>query len=290
MPRMLDRVGFCGVDDSVNLDDLVSLSEANPWIEWGVLLRSDKQGSPRYASSELLDRLRHLVRVNGSGNGRDRKDSMTEKAERLQSRSRSPHSRDQVRSSGVLLAAHLCGEDCLRALRGDIAHVKSLHRQIGFQRLQINPTRANAAGGWEAGSAAKCLREVAAAIPDVELILQVNEETNELMQRLFKDPQCKPPMNFAALFDPSCGLGVLPKSRQAPFDGIHCGYAGGIGPDTVVAQLQEVAAACAGHTGTVWIDMESGIRSTDATTGNDIFDLARVRRVVEQVVAADVIA
>jgi hypothetical protein len=161
---------------------------------------------------------------------------------------------------------------------------------IGFQRLQINPTCANAAGGWEASSAAKALREIATVIPEVELILQVNEETKELMQCLFKDPECKTPANFAALFDPSCGLGVVPKSRQAPFDGIHCGYAGGIGPDTVVAQLQEVAAACAGYSDTVWIDMESGVRSKDATTGNDIFDLARVRKVVEQIVAADAIA
>lgn len=284
---MLDRVGFCGVDDSVDLDDLVSLSESNPWIEWGVLLRSDKQGQPRYASFELLDRLGKVVRANCSTKLRAVTECVTEHDER--SRSRSPHSRGLASNAGFLLAAHLCGEDCLRALRGDIEHVKSLHRLLGFQRLQINPTKANAAGGWEATVAATALRDVAKAIPTVELILQVNEETNELTKCLFKDPECKPPGNFAVLFDPSCGLGVVPNARQAPFQGIHCGYAGGIGPDTVAAQLQEVASACAGHAGTVWIDMESGVRSKDAETGNDIFDLARVRQVIDQIVAADVI-
>merc|ERR1712216_332613 len=127
-------------------------------------------------------------------------------------------------------------------------------------------------------------------LPQVEFILQVNDETGPLMQSLFKDLDNPAPANFAVLLDPSCGLGVVPKTRQAPpLKGVHCGYAGGIGPGTVEAQLREVAWACEGHEDTVWIDMESGIRSIDAVTGRDVFDISCVRVVLEAVIAAKAI-
>lgn len=291
---LLDRVGFCGVDDSVNLQELVDLSKAHPWIEWGVLLRPDRQGQPRYASQSLLRRLGQLAGAPGN------RESGGQDAECLNSldnegddkaRSRSPRARSGVCNAGepLMLAAHLCGEDCLQALHGNTAHVTRWHKLLGFRRVQINPTVANNAGGWEPGVAVESLRKVAAALPGVEFILQVNDETRELARRLFEDPDNGAPGNFAALLDPSCGLGIVPNAREPPFKGVHCGYAGGIGPNTVVAQLQEVEAACKGHEGSVWIDMESGIRTVDTSIGSDIFDLTKVRSVLEAVVLAEVI-
>jgi len=247
----LEAVGFCGVDDSVDLEELCQLSAAHPWIEWGVLLRPDKQGQPRYAGREALERLGGLVKERAA----------------------------------LRVAAHLCGDDCLKALRGDAAHVRGLHELVGCRRMQINPTAANKASGWEPGPAAEGLRSVAAALPDVELILQVNEETRELCRRLFENPERPAPANLAALLDASCGLGLAPAAHPRPLPGVHCGYAGGIGPDTVAAQLRNVAAACEGHAGAVWIDMESGVRGKDAE-GNDIFDLARVRKVLDAILAS----
>jgi len=251
----LDCIGFCGVDDSVDLQALCDLSVEHPYIEWGILLRPDKQGLPRYAGAHALEELGRMV------------SSCAEAGATLR------------------VAAHFCGADCIRALSGDVAHVCRIREVIGFRRMQINPTAANEAGGWEPAPAAEGLRAVAAALADVELILQVNDETQELARHLFYDPERPAPPNFAALLDASCGLGVAPAAHPSPLPGVRCGFAGGMGPDTVLAQLVKVSAACEGQPEcTTWIDMESGVRGRDAA-GADIFDLARVRRVLDLVVA-----
>jgi len=256
----LDCIGFCGIDDSVDLQALRDLSVEHPYIEWGVLLRPDQQGLPRYAGAHTLEALGRLV--------------------------------SSCAAAGITLriAAHLCGSDCMRALSGDAAHVCKLREVIGFRRMQINPTAANKASGWESAPAAEGLRAIAHALSDVELILQVNDETRELAQQLFEDPERPAPPNFAALLDASCGLGVAPAAHPSPLPGVRCGYAGGMGPETVLAQLLKVAAACEEQPAcTTWIDMESGVRGRNAA-GADIFDLARVRTVVDLVVAEGYLA
>eukprot|EP00931_Biecheleriopsis_adriatica_P098417 TRINITY_DN72359_c0_g1_i1.p1 TRINITY_DN72359_c0_g1~~TRINITY_DN72359_c0_g1_i1.p1 ORF type:complete len:266 (-),score=63.35 TRINITY_DN72359_c0_g1_i1:12-782(-) len=246
----LHTVGFCGVDDSVNLQKLEELDAQHAgWLEWGVLLRPDRQGQPRYASMEVLRQLGALAR----GDGR-----------RLR------------------IAAHLCGQDCLRALQGDVARLQELHELIGFKRLQLNPTCANDASGWEPASAAEGIRAAAAALPDVEFILQLNQETEALFSLLFRDGSLAPPSNLAVLLDASCGLGVAPKAwATPPQDVASVGFAGGLGPDTILEQLEGIAAAC-GDERHVWVDMESGIRSKQPE-GKDIFDLDRGCRVAELV-------
>lgn len=250
----LDTVGFCGVDDTVDLEELRKISAARPWIEWGVLLRPDRQGQPRYAGQKVLESLGRLAH-----------------------------------GGELRLAAHFCGDDCLKALNGDVKHVRSRHETTGCSRVQFNPTAANAASGWEPQQAAENLRAVAAALPELEFILQVNEETQELAKRLFEDTAAAAPPNFAMLMDASCGLGVAPGAHPAPLPGVHCGFAGGMGPDTVVDQLGKVAQACRDCASTVWIDMETGVRSQSAE-GGDIFDLARVRKVVATIEATDYLA
>jgi len=255
---LLDAVGFCGVDDSVSeqLEELEQLSRDHPWIEWGVLLRPELQGSPRYASDALLRRLGDLAR----------------KPDDLVSGARP-----------FTLAAHFCGEDCLRVLRGETKRVQELHTLLNFRRMQINPTVANRAGGWEVVAAANGIREVAVAMPHVEIMLQVNTETEALHRELFKD---NPPKNVSVLFDPSCGMGVAPGNRPPPIPNVHCGYAGGISPETVTVQLEKIAQACGDDaqptSESVWIDMESGIRSV-FPDGRDIFDLARIRKVLDSI-------
>ena len=43
----LRALGFCGIDDSVNPKLLGILSHVYPIVEFGVLFRPDKEGSPR---------------------------------------------------------------------------------------------------------------------------------------------------------------------------------------------------------------------------------------------------
>ena len=62
----LHALGFCGADDSVDPHLLLLISKAYPFVEWGVLFRPDKVGTPRYASDEWVERLSLAAR---SSNG-----------------------------------------------------------------------------------------------------------------------------------------------------------------------------------------------------------------------------
>jgi len=76
------------------------------------------------------------------------------------------------------------------------------------------------------------------------------------------------------LFDSSGGRGLAPVSWPAPLPGTTCGYAGGLGPDTLTEQLPLIHTAANGRG--YWIDMEGRLR-----TPEDRFDLDRARRCLE---------
>jgi phosphoribosylanthranilate isomerase len=82
-------------------------------------------------------------------------------------------------------------------------------------------------------------------------------------------------LNVAALFDTSGGAGVLPEKWIAPADEFPCGYAGGLGPDNVLAQIAKIEAVCAKP---YWIDMERRVRTQD----DSALDMDAVRSVLEQ--------
>lgn len=130
------------MDDSVEPSVLKEISRENPYVEWGVLLRSDKQGTPRYASDALLQELGGL---------------------------------------GVHLAAHLCGDYCEEALRGRYDAVERLLR-LGFKRVQMNPTRANNVilQPEDMAEHTENARRLIERFPQAEFILQWNEETRAL--------------------------------------------------------------------------------------------------------------
>ena len=88
----LTCLGLCGADDSVDPSKLKEISEQHGWVEWGILFRPDKCGSPRFASDEWL---KQLGQVNSAGRMR--------------------------------LAGHLCGTHVDDLLRGDTSFVRKLH-------------------------------------------------------------------------------------------------------------------------------------------------------------------
>lgn len=242
----LTRIGFCCIDDTTSLEELLRLSSEHPRIEWGVALLQHKEGQPRYASREMQVALGHAARS----------------------------------TPGFQLAVHLCGEPCLRALAGDADYLQEVHARIGFHRVQLNATAVNGAGDWETPRAVSGIRTIAAALPAIEFILQLNEETRPLFVGLFESSDSPPPTNLAVLFDTSLGRGTSPTSWPAPIIGLPCGYAGGFGPRTVLRQLDQIQEVCEHAANlSVWIDMESGIR-TRTEDGRDFFDLEKVEEVL----------
>ena len=62
------------------------------------------------------------------------------------------------------------------------------------------------------------------------------------------------------LFDASLGRGIATRTwPPPPADELKFGYAGGLGPHNLAEQYGLMAQAAEGQT--LWVDMESGIRS-----------------------------
>ena len=82
-------------------------------------------------------------------------------------------------------------------------------------------------------------------------------------------------LDLAVLFDRSGGKGVLPLDWPEPIDPFYLGYAGGLGPDSLSDQIPKIQEVVG--TRTIWLDMESRVRSED----DQQFDLEKVRASLE---------
>lgn len=259
----LRYVGFCGADDSVHPNQLALISRAYPWVEWGVLFRPDKEGQPRYATTEWRNRLGAVAALNPDMN----------------------------------LAAHLCGSHVNHLLSsGDdadddgsssvISAFLSSLAPSGFRRVQINATAVNGVDTSEMESKVTYLAEAIGQHPELEFIIQRNDETRRLWETMLDreaggyGPKGGLPGNVVLLADESKGTGVRGTSWPSPPPTCGMGYAGGIGPTNVASVLDEVIAA-AGAGREFWIDMESGVRSS--RDGEDAFDLDKCYRCIDQV-------
>jgi hypothetical protein len=111
MPPRLSALGFCGVDDTVHVDQLLLIVQSFPNVEFGVLFRPDREGSSRYASSAWVH-------------------SLTLKLPTF------------IEQTGLVpkLAAHLCGSRVNELLNGDTTFLETIVLPAGFGRVQINAT------------------------------------------------------------------------------------------------------------------------------------------------------
>ncbi len=261
-PLPLRAVGFCGPDDSVACCELLALSAAEPWLEWGVLFRPEKEGQPRFPSRAWVAELCRL------------------RAEAVRGA--------RARGGGPLLAAHLCSSRCDEVLDGDAGFVLQL-AGWGFSRVQVNATKANGVRTERLSQQADSLARCILATPALEWIIQRNAETRVLWEPLLARAARGELPNLSVLFDDSVGTGVERTSFPAPIPGVPCGYAGGIGPANVRKILEGVRGAYAlapeptRHCAP-WCDMESSLRHK--TPEGDLFSLDKVRAVVAAVKAA----
>ncbi len=168
----------------------------------------------------------------------------------------------------VKLSAHLCGKwvrDLV--LEGNFtwweAHPDAVQN---FDRIQLN-FHAYHHPGCDA-----FLDALRAHQQGKEYIFQMDEVNDQLWLSVF-GKQAAPSV---PLFDTSGGAGILPSGWPKPYEGIYCGYAGGLGPDNIVEQLRAISTVAIGPR-KVWVDMETKIRSE----ADDSFDLAKCRKVLE---------
>ena len=193
------------------------------------------------------------------------------------------------------LAAHLCGRRVNDLLENnqEAKNFLSTLRPMGFHRVQINATAVNGVDVSNLSGNVKTLADAIGDHPELEFILQKNEETKPLWEGLlqlesFGGGQGKLPENVVMLVDESKGTGVLASSWPSPPEEYDIGYAGGIGPVNVKTVLEDIMNVATGRN--VWIDMESSLRSkvksNDASGGEiekDVFDLGKCFQCIEVV-------
>jgi hypothetical protein len=295
MPPRLSALGFCGVDDSVHVDQLLLIAHAFPQVEFGVLFRPDLEGQPRYASAAWVQNL-------------------TDAVEGYQRATTTADTVGHHSQTVPKLAAHLCGSRVTELLYdGDTTFLASIVIPI-FTRVQINATAVNGVDTSRLDDPAvhARLRAITLQFPQIQFILQQNDETAALCDGMIKilleeqNEQSssisseRPRINnIAMLCDESKGTGLMSSSWPAPTHTSLCetGYAGGIGPDNVTQVLPSILRAVAAAAGdcdnnndpdnvdqrasSFWIDMESSLRSIK--NGQDVFDLDKCYQVIDAV-------
>lgn len=234
----LFHVTITGADDLVSPVQLLELSKEFPFIEWGILFSSNKRGQPRYPTLEWVDRLL-----------------------------------DQ--SQEMNLSAHFCGEYAKKAIYNNHIDLPPVNNG-SFKRIQINcPSedfhKANLAALSQARALSRSVNE------RFEYIFQYRDPMVDLgkaMELLEYNPigGSPTPGCFALVYDPSGGRGITQTLWPKPLYGMRFGYAGGLNPDNLETQLENIAAVAGEET--VWIDMETGVRT------ENIFDLQKVRQVL----------
>lgn len=166
----------------------------------------------------------------------------------------------------VPLSLHVCGRWVRQLMLGEDDLLEEAVIPFDrFLRLQLNFHAQH--HDVQLGSA---FRMFDLALAGRQFIFQMDGTGNEGLLHSFRAEG----FDAVPLFDLSGGAGVLPAEWPAHMGG-YCGYAGGLSPENVEAQIQRIAAA-AGH-GRIWIDVETRVRSDD----DQILDLAKVERFLE---------
>jgi len=261
----LDRVTVTGADDSVSAKDLVDISRDFPFVEWGILCSERHMGGTRFPSRGWLDGLRDVLSAN-----------------------------PQVGAS-----CHLCGR-WVRDLVfcGSTGFLDGIGKDLFglFQRVQLNFHAEP--HGWNAGMFGATMK----SFPGKQWVFQMDGENDYIL-----DEALDKEVNAVPLFDTSGGAGALPQSwpkplfrsaspvfspggpwrfsprviwardipASVPVLPLYCGYAGGLGPDSLASQLPLIAEAAGDAR--IWIDMERRVRSEDDSQ----FMLDKVRKCLE---------
>ena len=167
------------------------------------------------------------------------------------------------RTINMQLSEHICGTWVRNMMAGSCLFQHDMYPYLGmFKRLQWN---------FHAEHLRPQLGCVATGLlyyPNHQHIFQMDGVNDQLLSTLRTSQEA----DIVPLFDTSGGAGIVPKKWPAAMPDVYCGYAGGLGPDTLeheITRIKEVV----GHA-TIWIGMERRVRSDN----DHQFDLQKVER------------
>jgi hypothetical protein len=200
---MITRVTITGADDSIHPEDLLTLSNVYPFVEWGILFSSSNQseskGSNRFPSLSWVKELAIIKRRNPELN----------------------------------LSTHLCGKLVRDIVMGRPDLINKHMEGIFdiFSRVQINTH------GYPHEFNPSSMVGLLKQYPEKEFIFQYDNENEQILSHAHKEG-----VKCSALFDLSHGAGVLPEHWPDLLKDIPCGYAGGLGPDNLEEQIMKIEA------------------------------------------------
>jgi len=146
------------------------------------------------------------------------------------------------------LSAHFCGWYSSQVMEAN--NFKLLEDLQAFNRVQINYNFSKSKD-WQV----KWIIDWAKEHPEKSIIFQSNG-SNLRATSLISSCIISPNIHF--LYDSSGGRGLSTAEILPPYR-TYTGYSGGLNPDNIRAFMQKVYTN--GHPATVWVDMESGVRS-----------------------------
>ena len=165
---------------------------------------------------------------------------------------------EELSRFGLTLALHVCGGARKRFLTD--ASLTGFNALQYFDRVQLN----GAFSDEEANALQHILTHMNGQGP--ALITQ-HDATPDLAARVKSD-------QHHLLFDASGGNGITREVWPTPILGKACGFAGGLGPMTLAAELPRIAHA-AGEV-PFWIDMENSLR-----VAQDLFSFDAAHRTLD---------
>lgn len=236
----LRYVTLTGAGEKTSFARMARISAAFTFVEWGVLYSPSQAGlAPRYPSLEWLEKFAR-----------------------------------KANSKRMAIALHLCGNSVRSMLEAVQPNGAPLSEETArlfelashFGRVQLN-IRAKSKDE-------QALRALIARLSRTEqrtrVILQWNAHNAEMCKKLAYEHA------FETLVDSSGGRGLEPEAwpQLGHYDARRPGYAGGLGPDNISAQLKAIDAVVPERT--FWVDMEGKLRDE-----KDRFDLDRCERVLQ---------
>ncbi len=246
---LLDRVTITGADDDTPIAKMLRISKDFPFVEWGILAsESNEKGAPRFPNRGWCE---FLLK----------------------------NAPDEMQ-----LSLHLCGRWVRQLLLG-VDELPGDGIDPKFRRVQLNfhaeRTKCKPTGFFQA------LLTLDGPKPRQWIFQHDGSGGNDHHDAVNAEAYENNHVDAVALFDVSGGAGIVPTEWPAPEyiaasdgdreDYAYHGYAGGIGPDNVLTEIErirKVVDKVDDHC-RIWIDMETRVRT------NERLDLDKVVAVLE---------
>jgi hypothetical protein len=219
---MLTHISITGADDNTSISELVEISKALPYAEWGILYYPEREGAKRNPTKDW---------------------------------------RNQFLSSipKEKTAIHLCGEDVFNEILADNFDTSELKLELSrFGRLQLNINARKLKNLFTDEQIAQIYKKLLAC--KFHIIAQYNHISEKAITD-FINTNTVDYNYFDILLDSSLGKGVSPDTWSVP-NGLSkdatLGFAGGLNPENIFSSYTQIEQITENK---YWLDLESGART-----------------------------